>query len=168
MPNCWLCISGYVSGAKVPSDMVSWCWIQDRFVRQESEQPTSVQLDGLFISVLHQRHTFRTPAVSRNITSMSTSMPVNLSLLLSSALGCTWKQFCHILATCYLSIPFGTCPAGTVPPFISSCCHFHHTEWLPILTFNSPSLTHLLIPLSARNRLSTYSALSSLQTNQCP
>ena len=88
---------------------------------------------------------FRTPAVSRNITSMSTSTPVNLSPPLSSALGCAHKRFRRTLATCCLSIRLGTCPAGTVHPFISSCCHFHHTEWLPMLTFNRPSLMHLLI-----------------------
>jgi len=111
---------------------------------------------------------FRTPAVSRNITSMSTSAPVNLSPPLSSALGCARKWFRCTLATCCLSIPLGTCPAGTVRPFISSCCHFHHTKRLPMLTFNRPSLTHLLIPLSARNRSSTHSALWSSWTNQGP
>jgi len=51
---------------------------------------------------------FRTPAVSKNITSMSTSTPVNLSPPLYSALGCTHKRFCYTLATCCLSIPLGT------------------------------------------------------------
>jgi len=88
---------------------------------------------------------FRTLAVSRNITLMSTSTPVNLSPSLSSALGCACKQFYCTLATCCLSILLGTCPAGTVCPFISSCCHFHHTEWLLMLTFNRPSLMHLLM-----------------------
>ena len=58
MSNRRLCIGGYVSGAEVPSDMVSWCWIQDRSVRQGSEQPTSVRPDGSFTSVLHQWQTF--------------------------------------------------------------------------------------------------------------
>jgi len=109
---------------------------------------------------------FRTPIVLKNITSMSILMPINLSLPLYSALRYTCKQFCHTLATCCLLIPLGTCPAGTVHPFISSCCHFHHTEWLPMLTFNRPSLTHPLILLLARNRSSIHLALSSLQTNQ--
>ena len=58
MSNRRLCIGGYVSSAEVPSDMVSWCWIQDRSVRQGSEQPTSVRPDGSFTSVLHQWQTF--------------------------------------------------------------------------------------------------------------